>query len=271
MLRHPQTDGIPDARWINRELKVADVASELGCRLGDYDKLHCWHPERHKNGDRSPSVGINRKANQVKCFGCNSMPMSVIDLVMDHRGVSVTEAIRWLDGRFEIPRIPKGKHLSEPDRPRFQVGHEAPMELLVRSGVWARLSPSAQRIFPVLLSLAELVEPRERRRYRVTISYRALMRYSGVRSYNSVSAAVREFREWWLLKSLPVCGTSAPIRPASAYLITPYSDEFQELANAVAREHRAACEAEREFRRQARAERVKQVRASKQPPEPDGT
>jgi len=256
MLRHANDAGIPDARWINRELNITDVARELECRLGAHNKIHCWHPEKHQNGDRTASVGIHTPTNRVKCFGCNSGLMSVLDLVIDVLGITVTEAIRWLDARFAIPRIPKGRQLKEPERARFQVGQESPMELLVRSGVWARLSPSAQRILPALLNFAETDE---KRRYRVKMSYRGVMRYSGVRSHNAVNAALKELREWYLLDSMPVSGPSAPIRPASEYLVTPHSDEFQEIANAVAGEHRAAIAIERELRKQARAERLKRI------------
>jgi hypothetical protein len=265
--RHTQSEGIPDARWINRNLAIAEVARALECRSDGHGKLHCWHPEKHKNGDRSASVGIDRRTNRVKCFGCNTKSMSVLDFVMDVHGFAIPEAIRWLDEQFDIPHIPKRKHLREAECPRFEVGRETPMELLVRSGVWARLSPPAQRIFPVLLSWSE---PDEKRRYQVKMSYRAIMRHSGVRSYNAVRAALTEFREWRLVESLPVLGQSVPIRPASEYLITPYSNEFQELATAVAGEHRAAIQAERECRKQARAERLKLIRMQRTP-QRDGT
>jgi hypothetical protein len=196
-------EGIPDAHWINNQLPIADVAVALGCGQPLHGKLHCWHPERHKNGDRTPSVGIKKAANRVKCFGCagDSKYMSVIDFAKDYLGVDVRQAIRWLAERFEIPRISRGKHLDEPDRPRFAVGNEDPVELLVRSGVWAILSPPAQRIFPVLLSFAQRDD---KRRYMIEMSYLGMQRYSGLKSPNAVKGALACLGDFHLLEAIPV-------------------------------------------------------------------
>jgi hypothetical protein len=249
--------GIPDARWINRHLKIADVADARGCKAS-LGKLHCWHPERHKNEDRTPSVGIKKTANRVKCFGCagDSKYMSVIDLVMDFPGVDVSQAIRWLAERYKIPQIPKGTHLKEPNRPRFEVGKEGPMEMLVRSGIWEVLSPPAHRIFPVLLCFAEFDG---KRRYVVMMSYLGMQRHSGIKSPNAAKAGFKCLRDCHLLEWAPVRGETQPFLATAKYLLTPHADEFQELANAVAAEQRTAIEVEREYRKHARSERLKKI------------
>jgi hypothetical protein len=182
--------------------------------------------------------------------------MSVISLVMDVLNVDVAQAIRWLAERFDIPLIPKGKHLNEPHRPRGAVGNENPVELLVRSRIWAILSPPAQRIFPVLLSFAQ---KDDKRRYMVEMSYLAIQRYSGLKSPNAVKGALACLRDYHLLEGIPVHGGTPPLRPTGKYYLTPYGDEFQELANAVSAEQRTAIEIEREFRKQARSERCKKT------------
>jgi hypothetical protein len=63
--------------------------------------------------------------------------------------------------------------------------------MLVRSGIWGILSPPAQRIFPVLLSLAE---PDDKHRHEVEVSYLALQRYSSLKSPNAVRAGYRGVR-----------------------------------------------------------------------------
>jgi hypothetical protein len=73
-------NGIPDMRFINRQIKIAEVARALDLRLDGNSKIHCWHPERHKNGDRTASVGIRSTNNTVKCFGCDSKPMGLLIL-----------------------------------------------------------------------------------------------------------------------------------------------------------------------------------------------
>ena len=99
-------DGIPDMKYINRELPIADVARALDLRFDGLGKVHCWHPERHQNGDRTASVGIRVSNNTVKCFVCDSRPMGPIDLVMDVRGVGPAEAALWIAERFTVPSIP---------------------------------------------------------------------------------------------------------------------------------------------------------------------
>jgi hypothetical protein len=113
----PPIAGVPDAKWINEYLPIDDVARKLGCEVYS-TAIRCWHPERHQNGDRTPSVGINRKTNRVKCFGCagGSKYLSVVDLVADFLGVKPGPAIRWIDQRFKVPRIAKGARLSNPAR-----------------------------------------------------------------------------------------------------------------------------------------------------------
>ncbi len=127
-------EGIPDLKWINRSLSIVDVARKLGLRSGDRNMIHCWHPERHQHGDRTPSVSILQKNNSIRCFGCGKKPMSVVDLIMDTRGLTVAEAARWLDENFAVQRIQPGKHLAGAGAQHpYIVGMETPIELLVRS------------------------------------------------------------------------------------------------------------------------------------------
>ena len=159
--------------------------------------IHCWHPERHQHGDRTPSASIRQKNNTIHCFACGAKPMSVVDLVMDARGLTVADAARWLEQRFEVGESSLGRTWPAPaPGARTWWGWSSPIELLVRSSLWARLSVSTQRIVPVLLSFAERAG---RDTFQVEISYRGMMRYSGVRSFNAVSGALDQLAEiGWL-------------------------------------------------------------------------
>jgi hypothetical protein len=53
-----RASGIPDMRYINREVRIVEVARKLDLRLDRPSKVHCWHPDRHQHGDRTASVGI---------------------------------------------------------------------------------------------------------------------------------------------------------------------------------------------------------------------
>ena len=222
---------VPDLRFINRRIPVSDVARALDLRLGGNGNIHCWRPEHHQNGDRTASVGIRKTNNTVKCFGCDIGPLGVVDLVMvvlDMKNPG--DAARWIAARFDVPEISVGEHVVDPGRRIFPYGRDGDLGALIHSGIWARLSPSARALAPVLLELAEQVDGMRV----VTISFRAITRYSGVVSPNALSAALQELEQIHFLSI--VAGRrepdSGPVRTASTYVLTPRSDELMELANA---------------------------------------
>jgi hypothetical protein len=216
-------------RFINRRVPISDVARALDLRLDGAGKIHCWHADRHQHGDRTALVNIRRRHNTVKCLGCDSRPMGLIDLVMDVLGLAVGDAAMWISERFEVPTIPAGKRPTEPDRSRGPVGYERGLELLVRSGLFGTLSEPARSIAPVLLAMSEEKAPIGQE-LSVRISYAAIARYSGVRSPNTIRRALLELAELGLIE-LPEAGHHrSPRREASLYVVTPNSDVLQELA-----------------------------------------
>src|ERR1022692_1936481 len=200
MSNSAKSQGIPDLRWINRNVSVAEAAHALDLQFDGASKIHCWHPERHKSGDRTASVGIRRGNNTVKCFGCDSKPMGPVDLVMNVLDLNgPADAALWIAERFSVPCIPKGTHLKPPARPPLRAGFEGDIGVLVWSGLWAELSAPARCIVPVLLCHSER-EP-GKSTAEVRISYRAISRYSGVASPNAVAGAIRELENiGWLAR-----------------------------------------------------------------------
>jgi len=152
----------------------------------------------------------------------------------------------------------KDRHAIRP----YQVGHEKPIELLIKSGLWANLSPPTQRIVPVLLCFAE--GGNEPGTLEVRISYRAIQRYSGVSSFETISTALQQLTELEWLKKLPQANTGTTVlRDVNIYVLTPYSDAVMEMANSMAAAFRAMVEQERELRRQQRSARRYSNQASK--------
>jgi hypothetical protein len=167
--------------------------------------------------------------------------------------VDAAGAARWIDANFDVPHIPKGKQRTAPIRP-YVVGHEQPIELLVKSGIWAGLSPQAQRIVPVLFSFAD----RQDQTFLVRIGYRGIIRYSGVGSSTSVSKALKQLEEIDWLKPAPSGGgerSGAILRGVSSYLLTPFIDGLWELANGTAAQMCAEIVAECELRAEQRCAR----------------
>jgi len=81
-------------KWLREQVPIGELVQLLGLkRRGKY--VHCWHPEKHTHGDRTPSVGIDVHRNKVHCFACG-FDYSTIDLVMDVRAMTAVQAARWL-------------------------------------------------------------------------------------------------------------------------------------------------------------------------------
>jgi hypothetical protein len=255
--------GIPDMRFINRKLPITDVARGLDLRLDGARKIHCWHPERHQNGDRTASVGIRTTNNTVKCFGCDSKPMGPIDLVMDvHAMDSPADAAIWIAERFSVPSIPARKHLDGSVR-GMRVGYEQGLGLLIRSRLWSRLSEATKAIAPILLELAEKEQPHHEV-LQVRISYRAITRHSGIQSPNAVRKALLELSELGFLRLPdPAVPRLLADRATATYTLTPLSNELQELAQASARQSQQEIAAEVELRARKRRERMRKLREEK--------
>jgi hypothetical protein len=252
--------GIPDMRYINREARIREVARELDLKLDGPSKIHCWHPDRHKHGDRTASVGIRASNNTVKCFGCDSKPLGPIDLVMDVRDVSAADAALWIATCFSVPSVPSRRPVPKLAVP-YRVGYEHRTGLLIRSGLWGTLSEAARCIAPVLLEMGEKVSPANEE-YTLQMSYVAISRFSGVRSHRAVRKALVELADIGFLRQSCAKVPRHPERSASQYIITPISDDLQEAANAFSAQIRQEITAERELRKRAREQRSRLLRGA---------
>jgi hypothetical protein len=190
--------------------------------------------------------------------------MSVVDLVIDVVQTDVVGAATWLAQNFAVRRIPKRKHLEPRAKDRwFEDGREQPIELLVKSGIWATLSAPTRGIAPVLLALATRNES-DRDTFSVTISCSGIARYSGVKSFSSISKGLGELHEigWLESASGGAFVGPGPFRETNTYVLRPWSDAITELANAMASQNRQEIEAERQLRKLRRRERQQALNAA---------
>lgn len=248
--------GVPDMKFINRKIPIADVARALDLRFGGNGNLHCWRPQLHKQGDRTASVGIKKVNNTVKCFGCGVGPLGPIDLVIEVQGLSNSgTAARWIAAHFKVPELTPGRHIVQVERKIFQFGSETHIGFLVHSGLWAELSTTARSIVPVFLEFGEPVSGQQN--LSIQISYRALARHAGVASPNAISAALNELREIHWLCRLPSQPepNARPILATATYLVTPRSDELLELAQYRSKLMRTEIDIERRLRAEGKQKR----------------
>lgn len=192
---------LPSMKWLREQVPISDLVQYLGLtRRGKY--LHCWHPEKHSHGDRTPSVGIDVRRNKVHCFVCD-FDYSTIDLVMDVRQISARAAAEWLasvwtglgyiEQKYEVwermRRVP-GKpneavltHQWSKLKPKeLKKRKKGYVEQLVGSRFWGQLTPAVTK---VMLTLLTLTDPKT---LTVTVSTRDLTDLVGMRRSRVISA-----------------------------------------------------------------------------------
>jgi hypothetical protein len=234
--------------YIRRQIPIADVARGLGIRVSGANAAHCWRVGAHQNGDRTASMSFRR--NRAKCHVCDADSMSVIDLViryqeLDPSRAGLKEATAWLCDRWAVPAVAKNTKLARRERwATSPVGFSSfPLEEFIRSGVWAALDDPARAVLPVLFCFAE--------RGTVSVSYRGLARYSGLRSSATVAKAFQQLKRLWILEALPRLAGSS-FREPSSYRFTLDSAKFQAVLSEVHARLKLESGAERELLAQSR-------------------
>jgi hypothetical protein len=214
--------------------------------------VHCWRPENHHHDDRTASVGLQQRQNFARCFVCDARSLSTIDLVMSVRGLVFQAALQWITSHYEVPAVRKGGHVQQQGRwpERYRVGaSDSALDALIRSGIWASLTPSQRSLIPVLNTFADTET------HRVTISYRGMMRYAGVRSQSTVATALSRFRALRFLRA-EARGDSDGLRACNTYQLCFDDPDFVQLANACHLRHEEQIKQEREYRKSQRRKRA---------------
>ena len=243
-----------DLAFIRRRVPIRDVAATLGLQLSGRYRATCWRPEAHRHGDADPSVSFQAKKNCGICWTCDQHSWGVIDLVMMVRGCEFPAAIVWICEHWPVPAARPGQHIVHRNgwSPTFRVGcGYSRLEWVIRSGVWAQLSPSQCSVLAVLDSFTDAETGQ------VTISYRGLARYAGVGSFATIRGALRRFQELGLLeikRSLDGDG----FRTCSRYQLTFDSPRFLSIVNSIYQHHQEEIELDRAFRVEERKRRRRQ-------------
>jgi hypothetical protein len=238
---------LPDLGYIRRNVPIEEVARQLGLDIIGR-MARCWRPEKHQHGDRTPSVGLHHRKNFAKCFVCDGRALSPLDLVMAVQNVELRVALRWICARYQIPHLPKGRHIKPQQRwsERYRAGTGSRLDLLVKSLVWASLTHSERSILAVLdaFSDADIV----------TISYRGIMRYAGVGSQSTVASALKRFENLRVLKREQRDGGDA-LRVCGSYRWTLDDPGFLRLAEETREREASEIQLERTLRAKERTKR----------------
>ena len=179
---------------------------------------------------------------------------SNIDLVVGVLGIEFGDAVRWIAERFPVPNVkvgrPAGNTLVSPKPYRVGV-HGTELEVIFRSGMWGAMTAAERSILPALDQFKDPDTGLTR------LSYRAIMRYSGVRKMGNVSSAIKELCRMHALQVArgPRIGITGE---CSSYRVT--LPKFLELCNAVFADARQEIAQEREYRASQKRERERVAR-----------
>jgi hypothetical protein len=246
----------PDISWLKKNVPVLGVARALGLTIRRR-KAKCWRVEKHRHGDLDPSLSFFEKRNRCRCFVCDMRGgHSNIDLVMGVLGCDLGSAVQWIAERFTVPNIkvgrPSGSALAAPTPYRVGV-HGSEWEVIVRSGMWGAMTVGERSILVTLDYLKDSETGLTR------LSYRGIMRYSGVKKMANVSSAIKELKKMHALQS--VAGLRfGLVRECSNYRVTLDDPKFLELCNAVFTSARQEIAQEREYRASQKAKRQRDAR-----------
>jgi len=99
-------DAVPIAHVLTQlgaRSKMVDIAERTHPTTGllqpatVVEVWHCPRPDRHANGDATPSMRIHAKSGAVQCFRCDSERVGPLRLVMDVLGCSPDEAADMIE------------------------------------------------------------------------------------------------------------------------------------------------------------------------------
>ncbi len=170
-------------------------------------------------------------------------------------GCDLRAAVAWVADRFPVPSLPKGAHVRKREgwSPRFRVGIAGDVvSVLIQAGLWANLSASERSILPVIVTFTD------RETGCARISYRGLMRFSGVGSPATTSHAIRHFEQ---LRLLQVSRKPKELlfRRVNQYRLTPDDPEFQAIVIRAWQRQRDEVELERQLRAQQKQARRRRL------------
>lgn len=97
-----------ELKQFKSSLSITAVASALGVELVR-GRCHCFFPQRHAHGDRTPSVSISEERGTFRCWVCDDVRGDVISLVQIAKNCSFVEALNWLKETYSflLPGVKK--------------------------------------------------------------------------------------------------------------------------------------------------------------------
>jgi hypothetical protein len=240
---------------MKKHVSILVIARALGLTIRR-GKAKCWRAENHRHGDVDPSLSFFEKRNRCRCFVCDMKGgHSNVDLVMGVLNCDLGSAVLWVAERFSVPNVkvgrPAGKALAS--AVPYRVGVHG-----LRSGLWGAMTAAERSILVVLDYFRDSETGLTR------LSYRAIMRYSGVAKTANVSNAIKELARMHALQILRGARIGVT-RECSTYRVTLTDPKFLEICNEVYTSARNEIAQERDYRASQKRDRERAARKPTRP------
>src|SRR3990172_2980778 len=84
-----------NSKEIREKANIVEIAEKLGIEV-KANKCKCFFPDNHSDEDSTPSMTFNIDKGIFKCWVCDNVGGTVIDLVMSYNNWSYPQAMEWL-------------------------------------------------------------------------------------------------------------------------------------------------------------------------------
>lgn len=213
-----------DFAFIRKSVPILETASRLGLAV-TRNRSRCLFPERHSHGDRTPSLTFNPATNSFKCWVCDDVHGSVIDLVMLVRGLDFKGAIAFLEQEGWLKGVtgmsPSPPNWKRSDKPSFST------KFIERTtDTPARLSHEKRiEIFQHFIQCCDTLSSadsnylKSRRIFSKTVNRQKLC---AIRNYEETAARIEECYDRTLLLEAGLFNDKGHLRFYKHRLILPY-------------------------------------------------
>ena len=240
-----------ELKQFKESLSITAVAEALGIDV-ERGRFHCFYPQRHAHGDRSPSVTISEDRGLFRCWVCDDIRGDVINLVQLYKNYSFLEALDWLKETFPF-LVPDGKKGPHEESPRKRSVQNSPA--VERSPREAEEDPSfvpeeprAKELIPederkkVVLSFLKMLSPVDgtpaaaylmKRRIFKPVWDKMLLRT--ITDYNALNRELKETYSMEVLQYVGLFNEKGNLRYYKHPLIFPYLDPLRRASHFQAR------------------------------------
>ena len=222
-----------ELKQFKESLSITAVAKALGIDVV-HGRCHCFFPQRHAHGDRTPSVSFSEERGTFRCWVCDDVRGDVISLVQLCKSMTFVQAIEWLKTEFPFlvgsPKsIRKSFETTTKERRRSSIRKESFSEF--DSDVPSKPLIKEEDRKNIIFSFLKMLSPIEHTPAGAYLSGRRIykpvwdkMRIRTIANYKEISGRLREIYSLEVLQYVGLFNERGNLRFYKHPLIFPYLD-----------------------------------------------